>query len=539
MTIAAITNHNYGYYPEYRGANVGVGNALLRNTITTTAEPTPFYAPDLTDTLPKWDGEKADIDANWVITSVPESHKAKSHKELLTDPSIGGVFFTPKVHNELTYVVEKLADVTGECAMFVLTKQLSPQRPHWLAYDWFLPKQTASSGEVKINIADSERYYDYLMEKYPQEFPNSRKLHEKLMHAHSHHRMSLNTWSSVDHTQQSERTDLAYQGDYRLYFLFTIGYGVKATLVDYTRVTKRSDLFTGICFAEPEYIVALTNKRKRELDERMTKLVSKTYYVTPTVYKYEPTTQATTPNPVMPAAQPVSTKEQQVDAMFEWHEAMYPKSDGMEDGLIVGVSKNDHSPKYQHGIYDMILGNQMPAFERAAIELIVALTNAFRTMGMSEIDLNELAWIDKVLSAVKFKDAFLDKFPVELKPETNLYINRLERAIVEYYAALRIDEFMDEEADLTKIYNLAPSEIKDLIDDLDGVVFNTATYVGESAALYVLEESSGPLSEALLDHWFETDVLAFASTPEDVANIRLAVTSPDDVDFSELLFSLL
>lgn len=547
-----IYNHNYrttpvgGYanivheYPAYRSTPA---NALMR-TYSTTAEETPFYAPDLSDTLPKWDGEKADIDANWVITHVPDSHKSKSHKALLTDQTIGGVFFTPKVHNELTYVVEKLADVTGECAMFILTKQLSPQRPHWLAYDWFLPKQTASSGEVKISVADSEKYYNYLLEKYPHEFPNSRKLHEKLMHAHSHHRMALCNWSSVDHTQQSSRDELAYQGDYRLFFLFTIGHGVKATLVDYSRVTTRTDMFSGICFAEPEYVVALTNKRKRELDERMLKLVSKTSYAT-TSYVYKPggvvTTPAITPNPVMPARVATLAEDPSdfaYSGAFDWEEAMYGRDVSMQ-GVTANQTKSVTVNKKHTSVYDILLDNQKSEFEMAASELIVALTGTAKSFGVqAEVDIRELKWADKIATAVRFKEVFGELFPQKLSTDTNMYINHFEVALTEYFVSSVVSEYIDDE-DFNSVFDLPHAEIKDLIDRVNLMVETLAIYVGECATLFVLREESGCLSGTILENWYHSDMLTNAFTSEEVDVICQAITSPDEVDLSDVLLNLM
>lgn len=273
-------SHLHGYKPTNAGTTYTPGAAR-------TAPVTPFYPPKLEDSLPKWDSEKADPENNWIIVSAPDSHKNKDAKAVLNDRSMGVVFFTPKVFHELQYVVNRLADKTGECAMFVLLRQLSgneqlhTRKPHFLAYDWFLPKQTASAGEVKLDVADSAKYFDYLLEKYPEEFPNRETLHRNLMHAHSHHRMNMCSWSGTDDTQQTTADELGFHSLYRMFFLFTIGHGLKCTRVQYAPDLSKKDYAIGLCYSEPEYVVGLTKARKKELDEQMDALVSKT-----TAYNY-------------------------------------------------------------------------------------------------------------------------------------------------------------------------------------------------------------------------------------------------------------
>ena len=245
-----------------------------------TPEVVPFYPPNIAASLPQWDSEKADPDDNWVITQVPDTHKNKTQKDILADQSMGVVFFVPRVWNELQYLVNSLAGKTGECAMFVTVKKLSAQKPHFLAYDWFMPKQNASGAEVSLSVEDTQRYFDHLMEKYPQEFPNLRSVHEKTMHAHSHHTMAMCSWSGVDDKQQTTRDELGFQSDYRLFFLFTIGHGFKCTRVQYTPDLSKKDYAIGVCYAEPVYIVSLTNKRKKELDTMMDDLVKGRSYTT-------------------------------------------------------------------------------------------------------------------------------------------------------------------------------------------------------------------------------------------------------------------
>lgn len=254
-TTAAIT----GYAPQ----------------LTSVPKEVKFYPPEIKKHYPTWTSEKVTLEDNWLVTHVPDGVKI-SHRDLINNRDFPGVFFTPRVYNEMTYVVESLAPKTGECAMFALVKKVSPERPHWLVYDWFLSKQTASSAEVKLDVPDFDRYFKYLRENNGDIFSSDKDLHNQLMHAHSHHTMNMCSWSGTDMNQQTSAEELARQGDYRIFFLFTIGHGLKATLVNYATGLTRQEMYIGLCFSDPEYVVPLTNKRKRELDEQMGELVSKT-----------------------------------------------------------------------------------------------------------------------------------------------------------------------------------------------------------------------------------------------------------------------
>lgn len=223
--------------------------------------------PKIEYTKPEWSIEKASPEYNWIILSTPESAAGKNPKQIMNNPLIGGVFFTPKVYNELLYIFEKMAQKNKESAAFVIIKRLSDVRPHWLAYDFFVPKQKTSGGEVSIDARDCALYFEYLLKNYPEEFKDEKDLHSKLMHAHSHHNMAMCNWSSIDIEQQMTRSELGYQSPYRIYFLHTVSNGMKATLVDYERVTTRSELFIGITFSDQRANVPLVASRKKELDK--------------------------------------------------------------------------------------------------------------------------------------------------------------------------------------------------------------------------------------------------------------------------------
>lgn len=82
-------------------------------------------------------------------------------------------------------------------------------------------------------------------------------------------------------------TSWASSPDYRLFFLFTIGHGFKCTRVQYTPDLSKKDYAIGVCYAEPVYIVSLTNKRKKELDTMMDDLVKgRSYRHTGQVHHY-------------------------------------------------------------------------------------------------------------------------------------------------------------------------------------------------------------------------------------------------------------
>lgn len=427
--------------------------AIVGSTYTTqAAQPVPFYPPDLSASLPKWDSDKADPDNNWILTSIPDSHKNKDPKAILSDPEMGVVFFTPKVFNELNYVVNRLADKTGECAMFICVRQLSNnsksynRKPHFLAYDWFLPKQTASSGEVKLDVADSMRYYEHLQTNYPDEF-GGEKLHQNLMHAHSHHRMNLCSWSGTDNTQQTTRDELGFQGAYKLFFLFTIGHGLKCTMVSYVPHLSRRDYAVGLCFSEAEYLVALTKDRKKELDERMDALVSKSYAYT-TTYNYGAgaavTTYPSTRTTPAPAAKPgvytpgntksevydLGTRVSRPENYYEDHpfawDGCYDEYTGEGDYYVspMPTTKTEEkagalqSTKEALNIFSLVATSQYDEYRKTTMQMVDLLTDELNQDNLNRVDVLELiadsvsAALDKVETSIDTAEAMRDVAPV-------------------------------------------------------------------------------------------------------------------------------
>lgn len=192
------------------------------------------------------------------LLSGPEG---KTIGEILKDSRTPVLAFTGTLYREIRYLVEK--HKTSELAMFLTIKPLSNIKPHWLAFDLFMPKQRISSAEVVIDATDCEQYFDALKEMpYFQE----NGLHKNLAHLHSHAQFGV-FWSSTDDTEQFSRDELGFHDTYRLYIVVNAKGDIKCSYVGYKPVLHRVDAATCVLYSCPEYSQELTKARKAELDK--------------------------------------------------------------------------------------------------------------------------------------------------------------------------------------------------------------------------------------------------------------------------------
>ena len=256
---------------------------MSATTTTTTTAPSafdkaefPFHEPELR--ISNWDYDPISPDNNCILMESTD-FKGKSLKEVYKDMAVPIVVFTSKCWQEIQYLTNKYPH--QEWAVFLTMKRLDSHRPHFLAFDWFMPGQKASGGAVSVQAADSIKYYDKLVEKYP--YYKERGVHKYLCHLHSHHSMAMPNFSSIDDNQQKSRDDLGFYDSFRFYIVVTCNNGVKASLVSYDPAFIRTNAAVALTWSEPEYIEELSKKRKKEIDEIAEKALFKdvTVYTTP------------------------------------------------------------------------------------------------------------------------------------------------------------------------------------------------------------------------------------------------------------------
>jgi hypothetical protein len=261
--------------PETKPQTPGSFLALPGGKAETKSEPVqapakeyPFYAPE--PKFPTWQRDMATSESHYYILQ-----KAAGVTDPFSEVKVPTLFFAASVYQEVLYMVKRMAKKTGECGCFLMIRQLQDARPHFLAYDYFIPGQTASSGEVDLDTTDTTKYWNYLRETYPEEFASG--LHRKLAHAHSHGTVLGAFYSGTDQTQQNSRGQLGYFDDYRIYVVFgKDGNEIKAGFVQYYPFFHRiEDINVGLYFGDPQYCVRLTRERKQELDAKMDTLVHK------------------------------------------------------------------------------------------------------------------------------------------------------------------------------------------------------------------------------------------------------------------------
>ena len=198
---------------------------------------------------------------------------------IIRNPAVPLLVLTGKLYQELLYMTQLHKNM--EWGVFLTLKKVSDMRPHFLAFDWFMPGQSATAGTVTMQAKSAEKYYEYLNENYPYYKENG--LHKFLCHLHSHHSMSLTNFSSVDDDQQFRRDDLGFMDDYRFYVVVTTS-TIKASLVVYSPVLTRVNAAVAVTYSRPEYVDYLTKDRKKEIEEHMKKFMLRPTYASTTIF---------------------------------------------------------------------------------------------------------------------------------------------------------------------------------------------------------------------------------------------------------------
>lgn len=261
-----------------------------------------FHEPELR--IGNWDYDPISPDNSTILLESTD-FKGKSLRDVYKDMAVPIVVFTSKCYQEIQYLTNKYAH--QEWAVFLTMKKLDSHRPHFLAFDWFMPGQQASGGAVSVQAADSIRYYDRLLEKYPYYKENG--VHKFLCHLHSHHSMNMPNFSSIDDNQQKSRDDLGFFDDYRFYIVVTCNAGMKASMVSYNPAYIRTNAAVALTWSEHEYVEELSRKRKQEIDAIAEKALFKNPYVA-TVPAVTTTVPVTTKESIWtkPAAEDWSTE---------------------------------------------------------------------------------------------------------------------------------------------------------------------------------------------------------------------------------------
>ena len=219
----------------------------------------PFHEPKLRIT--DWDIEYLSPD-NSAELLPSEDFKDKRLSDVIDNPTVPIVAFTSQVYQEIMYLVESNAH--QECGVFLTMKRMHNTKPHFLAFDWFMPGQKVTSATVSMQATDSEKYYRHLKENYPYYQENG--LHKYLCHLHSHGNINLPTFSSTDDNQQFSKDDLGFMDDYRFYIVVTAKGNIKASLVTYRPSLTRVNAAVAKVFYSSEHVDLLTKKRKEEID---------------------------------------------------------------------------------------------------------------------------------------------------------------------------------------------------------------------------------------------------------------------------------
>lgn len=250
---------------------VAKGDTSTANNLTYTikspwvASPQPakkefaFHEPELR--IDDWDLDPVNPNDNTMLINTVDFPK-EHLEDIYTKMDVPVIVFTSKCWQEIRYLTTKYPH--REWAVFLTMKKLDNMRPHFLAFDWFMPGQRASSGEVSLDTEDCIKYFDRVEEKYPYYKENG--LHKFLCHLHSHHSLNMPSFSSVDDTQQFTRGELGFFDKYRFYIVVTCNSGVKASLVLYEPVLSRVNAALAITWSRPEYVEELTKARMKEID---------------------------------------------------------------------------------------------------------------------------------------------------------------------------------------------------------------------------------------------------------------------------------
>lgn len=224
----------------------------------TTPHVFPFHAPH--PRMSNWDTELF-ISDNFALLMPGQESMADNLDSILPDPSVPVLAFTGTLYQELRYIARTVPET--EWAVFLTLKRLSETKPHFLAFDWFMPGQQVNGTAVSMNVPDTQRYYESLKEV---DYYRENGLHQHLCHLHSHGSMSA-FFSPTDDEQQFTRSELGFYGSFRFYVVVNAKGAIKVSLVNYDPVLFRTDVVAALMFSRPEYAQPLTAERKAEIDQ--------------------------------------------------------------------------------------------------------------------------------------------------------------------------------------------------------------------------------------------------------------------------------
>lgn len=198
---------------------------------------------------PEWDMDVACAQNGYFVTSSPKE---------FTSHSTPVLFIAATLYNEWQYITQKRKD---EISAFWMTKELGDGLPHYLAYDFVIPKQEVTPTLTSI---DGESLKEITTRLKPL-FPNN-GMHKYLTHAHLHPNMGVG-WSGTDLTQQNTKGELGFESDYRIYVVTNSNMEIHASFVMYKPVFFRVENVTvGIYTGDKYAAVPLAKERKAELD---------------------------------------------------------------------------------------------------------------------------------------------------------------------------------------------------------------------------------------------------------------------------------
>ena len=198
-------------------------------------------------------------DNMYTLLATPEGNATATLDSLIHNMNMPILAFTGTLYSEIRFISESLPN--SEFALFPVLTRIDQNRPHFLAYDFFMPGQSASSAGVSLDGSDCTKYFQRLKEGLPF---TEEPLHRNLCHLHSHASMGT-FWSSIDNNQQLTREDMGFMDDYRFYVVVNAKGDIKCSLVIYSPVLVRIDASVALSFGGPGHNLPLTRTRKQEL----------------------------------------------------------------------------------------------------------------------------------------------------------------------------------------------------------------------------------------------------------------------------------
>lgn len=227
----------------------------------------PFHDPSNLR-VDDWETDLVSTDSMYVMLSGQSAAGGKDLDTIVKEGRVPVLCITATLYREIRYLVERNAH--SELAMFLTMKRLHETKPVFLAFDFFMPGQEASSGGVSLDAKDCRKYFNALKD-IPYYKENG--LHRNLCHLHSHGNLEA-FWSSIDDAQQFSKDDLGFMDDYRLYAVVNAAGEIKCSLVTYVPVVTRVDAVVAVSFSRPSHIEWLSKKRKAELDALFKEMVA-------------------------------------------------------------------------------------------------------------------------------------------------------------------------------------------------------------------------------------------------------------------------